>query len=137
MVTGLYGFSFLNSIFGWDLISVYVCNPTSTSTFSFVSKNVVNTAGTVFSDGPDTLGCPINTYSLNCNSVDCTAMYGDQSNASVIVIEHGDGRVIVLGYDFHNAGYEVNGFHQNCPESENDWVVSILRSSLLLAAGAV
>ncbi len=124
------GVRFLNDIFGWDLTSTY-CSPSSTS-----AKNVANSAGTVFSDGPDELDCPMITGAINCNSVDCTVMYGDESAALVTVIEHGRGLVIVLGSDYSNTGYAINAFHRNCPLRQNDWVTSIFRSSLLLAADA-
>ena len=133
------GVAFLNQIFGWDLSGIDPY-PNCYDPDNAYLKNVTNTAGTVFSDDPATLGCPDLTHSLNCNSVDCTVMYGNESDAVVAVIEHGDGIVIVLGLDFHQAGYEVDGFHADCADRRNDWI-EILRSSLylgmLVAAGLV
>ena len=130
LVTGAHGggTSFLNDIFGWDLTSAYC--------FTSGAKNVANSADTVFDDGPDTISCPVSTRTINCNSnnVDCTVMYGDESAALVTVIDHGDGHVIVLGFDYYGSGYKVDGFHKNCWFRHDDWVTSILRSSLLLLA---
>jgi len=127
VMTGTYGtndVNFLNDAFGWDL---------SDSPCVEVPISGVNTVGTPWEGTSPTLACPSATQHVSCNSVPCTPIWGTETSAAVVVLPYGTGRVIYLGFDFYDAGYEVNGWHVNCASRENPWVTSALRGSLLYA----
>ena len=127
VMTGTYGtndVNFLNDAFGWDL---------SDSPCVEVPISGVNTVGTPWEGTSPTLACPSATQHVSCNSVPCTPIWGTETSAAVVVLPYGTGRVIYLGFDFYDAGYEVNGWHVNCASREDPWVTSALRGSLLYA----
>ena len=121
--------NFLNEAFegaGWDLGSVS-CTPTNI--------NTVNTAGTPWEGGPSELQCDNQTDHISCGTVECFPMWGDETSAAVVVLPHGSGQVVYLGFDYFNTGYEVVGFHVDCGKRFSPWVTSVLRSGLLQSAG--
>jgi len=120
VMTGTYGnrdTDFLNAAFGWDLTSEYC---------TYTSRNVENTAGTPWEDEDVVLGCPSATQTVNCRSVPCTPMWGTTDNAAVVVLPHGKGRVIYLGFDYYNTGYRVDGYHTDCSARNDPWVTGSL-----------
>jgi len=127
VMTGTYGsndVNFLNAIFGWNL---------SDAGCTTAQIHTDNTVGTPWEGGAATLGCPSATQHIRCNSVACNPMWGTKSSAAVVVLPHGSGRVIYLGFDYYNTGYRVNGWHKDCAAREDPWVTSALRNSLLYA----
>ena len=127
VMTGTYGtndVTFLNGIFGWDLSAVGCATS---------NINTINTAGTPWEGGAATLGCPSATQHISCGSVPCTTMWGTETSSAVAVLPHGSGRVIYLGFDYYNTGYQVDGWHIDCGSRTDPWVTSALRNSLLYA----
>jgi hypothetical protein len=96
VMTGTYGtkdINFLNDAFGWDL---------KDNSCSTAYKDTTNTAGTPWESGSDTLACPSATQHIKCESVACSPMWGTKDSAAVVVLPHGTGRVIYLGFDYYN-----------------------------------
>jgi hypothetical protein len=121
---GLNDVNFLNAAFGWDLsnvacIAAYI--------------NAENAAGTPWEGSTAELGCPSATEHISCNSVACKPIWGTETSAAVVVLPHGSGRVIYLGFDYYGTGYQVDGWHIDCANREDPWVTSALRNSLLYA----
>jgi len=117
--------NFLNDAFEWDLGNA-ICSSTNI--------NTVNTAGTPWEGGPTTLECDSLTEHISCGTVECVPMWGDESSAAVVVLPHGSGQVVYLGFDYYDTGYEVDGFHVDCDNRETPWV-TVLRIGILLSAG--
>ncbi len=88
---------------------------------------------TPWEGGAATLGCPSATQHISCGSVSCTTMWGTETSSAVAVLPHGSGRVIYLGFDYYNTGYQVDGWHVDCGSRTDPWVTSALRNSLLYA----
>jgi hypothetical protein len=135
VMTGTFGANdvdFLNTIFSWNL---------STQTGSSWSRNGTNTTGTPFANtqngraSPSTLSNISATDSISKGSVaNFKSMWGTDSNATVAVIQHGDGYVIFMGYDFYNTGNSGNSTGSACPESNNDWVKHTIPAALNYAS---
>eukprot|EP00984_Skeletonema_dohrnii_P036644 scaffold37855_cov261-Skeletonema_dohrnii-CCMP3373.AAC.1 len=114
--------NFLNDAFEWDLGYAFC---------SSANINAANTAGTPWESGSSELQCDDQTDHISCNSEECYPMWGDETSAAVVVLPHGSGQVVYLGFDYYDTGYEVDGFHVDCANRESPWVTSVLRGGLL------
>ena len=77
--------------------------------------------------------CPSATNHINCGTVSCTPIYGNENSAAVALFQHGKGKIIYLGFDYYNTGYAVDGFHVDCGNRYDNWVTQALRNSLMYA----
>ncbi len=139
MMTGTAGSldtNFLNTIFSWDL---------TTNSGSSWSLNAVNAKDTPFEGGPSFLSYRDATDSIGRGSVsNFKAIYGTDDNATVAVIDKGQGKVIFLGYDFYAAGIAGTGFTSTSTQfgsdvttgetAGNDWVQQIVPRALQYSA---
>lgn len=116
---------FLNRIFGWDLGS------TGGGPWNLDAAAAV---GTPFEGGPASLTVADATDSISRGTVEnFTAIYGDETNATVAVIEFGLGTVIFQGFDFFDSGFANDfgeGTHADGDQNTDDWVTEILPRSL-------
>jgi hypothetical protein len=117
----------LNLTFDWDLTTEFASSWT---------KNPEGTAGTPFDDvDAPTLPNLSATDAIGSGTVPgFTAMWGDEDNATVAVIERGEGKVIFLGFDFFDTGLDSSaagdGSGSVCGQNDSVWVQEVLPAAM-------